>query len=79
MRRPAWRETLAANWHSGPLQAVARTKRDFPEARLSLDVAADWIAQDKLDAGQRLGPEVLEAVIAPLGPAAQPFASAWQF
>jgi len=72
VKSPAWRETLLANFASGPLQAVARAKQDFPEARLSLDVVADWIAQDKLDGGRGVRPEVIEAVIGASSPAAQP-------
>jgi hypothetical protein len=71
-KSPAWRETIIASFASGPLQAVARAKQDSPEARLSLDVVADWIAQDKVDGQRGVGPEVIEAVIGASGPAAQP-------
>jgi len=70
--KPAdWRRALAADFHSGPLQAVERTKQEFPEARLALDVVADWIAQDRLDAPGSVRPETIQAVIAASGPAAQ--------
>src|SRR3972149_3634085 len=57
---------------SGPLEAVARLKRDFPAAALSLDIVADWIRQDHLDGDWGRCPEVVTAICRALGSVAQP-------
>jgi len=67
---PAWRQTLAASFSSGALEAVARTQQDFPDAWLPLQVVADWIAQDNLGTGQGVRLEVLDTILGRLGPAA---------
>ena len=66
-KRDTWRETLVASLgsvrrgHTGPSQAVARALEDFPEDRMRLEIAADWIAQDGLNDG--LSAEVIGRVL----------------
>ncbi len=76
-KRDTWRETLVASFgpvgrgHTGPAQAVARALEDFPEDRMRLQIAADWIAQDGLNDG--LNAEAIGRVVDDLGPAAEKF------
>ncbi len=72
-RDSAWRTALVADFQSGPLQAVAKVRQVYPADRLSLDVVADWIAQDNVDSAKGVSGEVIESVLRSSGPAAQPY------
>ncbi len=64
-----WRARLIVSMGVGPQQAVDRAMAEFPRDRLALAVVADWIAQDRLDAGGRLRIEGIAEAIGALGPA----------
>jgi len=53
-KKGTWRETLVANLGSGPSEVVARAIKDFPDDRQRLEIVADWIRCDGVDA-QRPG------------------------
>jgi len=50
VKKGTWRETLIASLGSGPSEAVARAIKDFPDDRQQLEIVADWIRQDGVDA-----------------------------
>ncbi|MCR4413321.1 MAG: hypothetical protein NUV77_12955 [Thermoguttaceae bacterium] len=67
-----WRARLVALMGHGPKQALDRAMAEFPRDRLALAVVADWMAQDRLDAGDRVRIEAIADVIGALGPAGGP-------
>ncbi len=62
-KRGPWREALARAFGRGPSRAVAEAVKRFPEARDRLAVVADWVLQDKLEAGKGLREAALKAAI----------------
>ncbi|MCH8922080.1 MAG: hypothetical protein IIA67_02890 [Planctomycetes bacterium] len=64
-----WRATLVDRLASGPKAAVANALRSFPDDRMRLEIVADWIVQDKLDAGGGIQISAIDAVVDELGTA----------
>ena len=62
-RKASWRDTVVKHFASGPRQVLARAMEDFPDDRMRLAVVADWVLQDKLEAGKGLREAALKAAI----------------
>ena len=73
VKKDTWRETLVASFASGPLKAVERTRNDFAEDRIAVEVVGDWLRQD--GGTERIDAKVIAKVVDDLGPAGEKFRS----
>jgi hypothetical protein len=69
----AWRARLVDHLGTGPAQAVAQARRDFPQAWQQLQVVSDWLAQDELEENGALRTAAVKAVVERLTPAGENF------
>jgi hypothetical protein len=64
-----WRQALVDHLASDPATAVAKTLARFPDDRLQLEIAADWLAQDRLIGASGVQVDAIGAVLDELGAA----------